>query len=113
MLLPLIPRFFGSGSVLAVDVTAPEPLPPFPASTMDGYAVVASDGEAVLEVRAACAAVCVCAMFIKRAVTLEERCHRPSSTREKGVSWAEDSTKRLILESVCNSGGVAKPKRVR
>ncbi|CBN76716.1 conserved unknown protein [Ectocarpus siliculosus] len=38
------------GSVLAVDVTAPEPLPPFPASTMDGYAVVASDGEAVLEV---------------------------------------------------------------
>ncbi|CAM9235871.1 unnamed protein product [Ectocarpus sp. 4 AP-2014] len=38
------------GSVLAVDVTAPEPLPPFPASTMDGYAVVASDGEGVLEV---------------------------------------------------------------
>ncbi|CAN0345163.1 unnamed protein product, partial [Ectocarpus sp. 8 AP-2014] len=38
------------GSVLSVDVTAPEPLPPFPASTMDGYAVVASDGEAVLEV---------------------------------------------------------------
>ncbi|CAM9122404.1 unnamed protein product [Pylaiella littoralis] len=38
------------GNVLAVDVTAPEPLPPFPASTMDGYAVVASDGEGVLEV---------------------------------------------------------------
>ncbi|CAN0476036.1 unnamed protein product, partial [Laminaria digitata] len=26
------------GSVLAVDVVAPEPLPPFPASIMDGYA---------------------------------------------------------------------------
>ncbi|CAM9193389.1 unnamed protein product [Scytosiphon promiscuus] len=38
------------GSVLAIDITAPEPLPPFPASTMDGYAVVASDGEGVLEV---------------------------------------------------------------
>lgn len=42
---------FRSGSVLAVDVVAPEPLPPFPASTMDGYAVVAADGEGVLEVR--------------------------------------------------------------
>lgn len=35
-----------------MDVTAPEPLPPFPASIMDGYAVVASDGEGVLEVGA-------------------------------------------------------------
>lgn len=33
-----------------MDITAPEPLPPFPAATMDGYAVVASDGEGVLEV---------------------------------------------------------------
>lgn len=33
-----------------MDVTAPEPLPPFPASVMDGYALVASDGEGVLEV---------------------------------------------------------------
>lgn len=39
-----------TGSILAVDVTAPEPLPPFPASIMDGYAVVASDGAGVLEV---------------------------------------------------------------
>uniref|UniRef100_A0A061S380 Molybdopterin biosynthesis protein CNX1 n=1 Tax=Tetraselmis sp. GSL018 TaxID=582737 RepID=A0A061S380_9CHLO len=31
-------------TVLAEDVTAPEPLPPFPASIKDGYAVVASDG---------------------------------------------------------------------
>ncbi|CAM9113787.1 unnamed protein product, partial [Hapterophycus canaliculatus] len=38
------------GNVLAVDITAPEPLPPFPASTMDGYAVVSSDGDGVLEV---------------------------------------------------------------
>lgn len=35
------------GLVLAVDVTAPEPLPPFPASTKDGYAVVAADGPGV------------------------------------------------------------------
>ena len=39
------------GSVLAVDVVAPEPLPPFPASIKDGYAVVSSDGPGVLEVR--------------------------------------------------------------
>lgn len=39
-----------SGSILAMDVTAPEPLPPFPASVVDGYALVASDGEGVLEV---------------------------------------------------------------
>lgn len=39
-----------AGSVLAVDVVAPEPLPPFPASIMDGYAVVSSDGPGVLEV---------------------------------------------------------------
>jgi gephyrin len=30
--------------VLAEDVRNPEPQPPFPASIMDGYAVVASDG---------------------------------------------------------------------
>ncbi|CAM9328161.1 unnamed protein product, partial [Sphacelaria rigidula] len=46
MKLADIPR----GNILAVDVTAPEPLPPFPASIMDGYAVVAADGEGVLEV---------------------------------------------------------------
>lgn len=33
-----------TGLVLAEAVTAPEPLPPFPASTKDGYAVVAADG---------------------------------------------------------------------
>jgi len=32
------------GRVLAEDVKAPEPLPPFPASMKDGYAVVAADG---------------------------------------------------------------------
>ena len=32
------------GHVLAQDAVADEPLPPFPASTKDGYAVVASDG---------------------------------------------------------------------
>jgi gephyrin len=32
------------GLILAEDVTAGEPLPPFPASTKDGYAVVAADG---------------------------------------------------------------------
>lgn len=32
------------GLVLAETVTAPEPLPPFPASIKDGYAVIAADG---------------------------------------------------------------------
>ena len=32
------------GAILAADIAAQEPLPPFPASTMDGYAVVAVDG---------------------------------------------------------------------
>lgn len=32
------------GLVLAESVTAPEPLPPFPASMKDGYAVIAADG---------------------------------------------------------------------
>ncbi len=32
------------GAILAADIAAKEPLPPFPASTMDGYAVVAADG---------------------------------------------------------------------
>ncbi len=32
------------GLILAQDVTAQEPLPPFPASVKDGYAVVAADG---------------------------------------------------------------------
>ena len=32
------------GAILAADVAAQEPLPPFPASTKDGYAVVAADG---------------------------------------------------------------------
>ncbi|MBX3011731.1 MAG: hypothetical protein KF832_09485 [Caldilineaceae bacterium] len=32
------------GLVLAASVTAPEPLPPFPASIKDGYAVIAADG---------------------------------------------------------------------
>ncbi|TMW95672.1 hypothetical protein EJD97_008502 [Solanum chilense] len=32
------------GKVLAEDITAPDPLPPYPASIKDGYAVVAADG---------------------------------------------------------------------
>ena len=32
------------GSVLAEDVKCIEPVPPFPASMVDGYAVIASDG---------------------------------------------------------------------
>lgn len=35
------------GLILAEDVQAAEPLPPFPASTKDGYAVIASDGPGV------------------------------------------------------------------
>lgn len=35
------------GAILAADVAAGEPLPPFPASTKDGYAVVAADGPGV------------------------------------------------------------------
>ncbi|MFM7581947.1 MAG: molybdopterin molybdenumtransferase MoeA, partial [Caldilinea sp.] len=32
------------GHILAAAVTAAQPLPPFPASVKDGYAVVAADG---------------------------------------------------------------------
>ena len=32
------------GAILGADIAAQEPLPPFPASTKDGYAVVAADG---------------------------------------------------------------------
>lgn len=39
-----IPLTEALGMVLAADVNAPEPLPPFPASVKDGYAVVAADG---------------------------------------------------------------------
>ena len=35
------------GAILAADIAAQEPLPPFPASTKDGYAVVAADGPGV------------------------------------------------------------------
>ncbi|CAN0022384.1 unnamed protein product [Choristocarpus tenellus] len=41
-----------NGDILASNIEAPDSLPPFPASVMDGYAVVASDGEGVLEVQA-------------------------------------------------------------
>ncbi len=45
-LLPPItlPLSKARGAILASDITASEPLPPFPASTKDGYAVVAADG---------------------------------------------------------------------
>ncbi|MDQ4078345.1 MAG: molybdopterin molybdotransferase MoeA [Chloroflexota bacterium] len=38
------------GWVLAEDITAADPLPPFPAATVDGFAVVATDGAAEREV---------------------------------------------------------------
>ncbi|XP_051142410.1 molybdopterin biosynthesis protein CNX1 [Andrographis paniculata] len=39
-----VPLHQALGKVLAQDVVAPDPLPPYPASIKDGYAVVASDG---------------------------------------------------------------------
>ncbi|KAK4408357.1 Molybdopterin biosynthesis protein CNX1 [Sesamum angolense] len=39
-----VPIHQALGKVLAQDVAAPDPLPPYPASIKDGYAVVASDG---------------------------------------------------------------------
>ncbi|XVF69338.1 hypothetical protein PTKIN_Ptkin11bG0072500 [Pterospermum kingtungense] len=39
-----VPLHHALGKVLAQDVLAPDPLPPYPASIKDGYAVVASDG---------------------------------------------------------------------
>src|SRR5690606_31840556 len=38
-----VPLVQGGGRVLATDVTAPEDHPPFPASTMDGFAVSSAD----------------------------------------------------------------------
>lgn len=43
----------GLGRVIAEQVVALEPLPPFPASVKDGYACVSSDGTGVRKVRAA------------------------------------------------------------
>ncbi|KAL5580014.1 hypothetical protein UlMin_012456 [Ulmus minor] len=39
-----VPLHDALGKILAEDVRAPDPLPPYPASIKDGYAVVASDG---------------------------------------------------------------------
>ncbi|KAL3718468.1 hypothetical protein ACJRO7_003578 [Eucalyptus globulus] len=39
-----VPLHDALGKVLAEDIRAPDPLPPYPASVKDGYAVVASDG---------------------------------------------------------------------
>ncbi|KAK9734658.1 hypothetical protein RND81_04G155200 [Saponaria officinalis] len=39
-----IPLHESLGKVLAKDILAPDPLPPYPASIKDGYAVVAADG---------------------------------------------------------------------
>ena len=41
------------GRVLAEDVFAKDPLPPFPASIKDGYAVLASDGAGKRQVQGA------------------------------------------------------------
>ena len=39
-----LPLAKARGAILASDITAQEPLPPFPASTKDGYAVISADG---------------------------------------------------------------------
>ncbi|KAL2945581.1 Molybdopterin biosynthesis protein CNX1 [Bienertia sinuspersici] len=39
-----IPLHQAHGKILAQDIQAPDPLPPYPASVKDGYAVVAADG---------------------------------------------------------------------
>ncbi|KAF7831565.1 molybdopterin biosynthesis protein CNX1 [Senna tora] len=39
-----VPLLDALGKILAEDIRAPDPLPPFPASVKDGYAVVADDG---------------------------------------------------------------------
>ncbi|KAK5830439.1 hypothetical protein PVK06_014233 [Gossypium arboreum] len=39
-----VPLHQALGKVLAQDIVAPDPLPPYPASIKDGYAVIASDG---------------------------------------------------------------------
>ena len=44
------------GRVLAEDVFAKDPLPPFPASIKDGYAVLASDGAGKRRVQGTCIA---------------------------------------------------------
>ena len=46
------------GRVLCQSVTAQDPLPPFPASTKDGYAVLSSDGGGVRSVRGEASAGC-------------------------------------------------------
>jgi len=46
------------GRVLCSDVTAADPLPPFPASTKDGYAVLSRDGPGVRAVRGEASAGC-------------------------------------------------------
>ena len=46
------------GRVLAQDVVAKDPLPPFPASVKDGYAVIAADGPGVRHVRGEASAGC-------------------------------------------------------
>lgn len=42
-----VPLHDALGKVLAEDIRAPDPLPPYPASVKDGYAVIASDGPGV------------------------------------------------------------------
>lgn len=46
----LVPFQAACGRILAKDVYASDPLPPFPASIKDGYAVIASDGNGPREV---------------------------------------------------------------
>ena len=46
------------GRILVEDVVAKDPLPPFPASTKDGYAVIAADGPGVKKVMGEASAGC-------------------------------------------------------
>jgi len=50
------------GRVLCQDVVAKDPLPPFPASIKDGYAVIANDGAGIRKVRGEASAGCDPAM---------------------------------------------------
>lgn len=45
-----VPLIYSLGLVLAEDIRAPDPLPPYRASIKDGYAVVASDGPGIYPV---------------------------------------------------------------
>ena len=57
------------GQVLAEDVYASDPLPPFPASVKDGYAVIASDG---IGKRLVISEASICGSKVSRLIAIEE-----------------------------------------